>query len=208
MQAWGTQSRYSVRDTGLEPSKSGVLGILAAALGRGRMESIEDLAKLVMAVRVDKEGTVNVDYHTAQSVCRVKGTGPPKETELSNRYYLADASFLVALRGQQKLLEECNKALQAPHWPLFLGRKAFVPARPVWVPDGLSQDKDPIEVLVKYPIEKTAEEMVRFICDNKKGREVRKDIPLSFNDEDRRYAVRRVETTFREWETMTCISQN
>ena len=32
MQAWGTQSRFTVRDTGLEPSKSGVIGLLCAAL--------------------------------------------------------------------------------------------------------------------------------------------------------------------------------
>ena len=28
MQSWGVQSRFSVRDTGLEPSKSGVIGLL------------------------------------------------------------------------------------------------------------------------------------------------------------------------------------
>ena len=30
MQSWGVQSRFTVRDTGLEPSKSGVVGLIAA----------------------------------------------------------------------------------------------------------------------------------------------------------------------------------
>ena len=33
MQSWGTQSRFGHRDTGTEPSKSGVIGLLCAALG-------------------------------------------------------------------------------------------------------------------------------------------------------------------------------
>ncbi len=36
LQSWGTQSRFRVRDTGREPSKSGVIGLLCTALGRPR----------------------------------------------------------------------------------------------------------------------------------------------------------------------------
>jgi len=32
MQSWGLSSRFTIRDTSLEPSKSGVLGLLCAAL--------------------------------------------------------------------------------------------------------------------------------------------------------------------------------
>ena len=46
MQSWGTQSQFRERDTGLEPSKSGVIGLLCAALGRPREESVADLAAL------------------------------------------------------------------------------------------------------------------------------------------------------------------
>src|SRR5258708_39825081 len=65
MQSWGTQSRFVVRDTGLEPSKSGVIGLLCAALGRPREAPVEDLAGLRMGVRVDREGVMQTDYHTA-----------------------------------------------------------------------------------------------------------------------------------------------
>ena len=73
MQAWGVQSRFGVRDTTREPSKSGVVGLLAAALGRPRYAAIDDLAALRMGVRVDREGTLLRDYHTAQEVYRAKG---------------------------------------------------------------------------------------------------------------------------------------
>lgn len=48
MQSWGTDSRFLVRKTDPEPSKSGVVGLLCAALGRGRGEDISDLAALRM----------------------------------------------------------------------------------------------------------------------------------------------------------------
>ena len=141
MQSWGVQSRFSVRDTGLEPSKSGVVGLLAAALGRPRDADITDLAALRMAVRVDAEGLLRYDYHTAQDV--LKAGGGIKETEPSRRYYLADACFLVGLAGEDlALLQQLQAALQDPVWPLCLGRKAFVPGEPIWLNDGLRQDAD------------------------------------------------------------------
>ena len=42
MQSWGIQSRFSVRDTGLEPSRSGVVGLLCCALGRTRDEPLDE----------------------------------------------------------------------------------------------------------------------------------------------------------------------
>src|SRR5262249_43968923 len=99
MQAWGTQSRFTQRDTGREPSKSGVLGLLAAALGRRREDDVSDLAALRMGVRVDREGIPRSDYQTAggdrASARRATGvhkaSGAPGETVVSQRDYLADA---------------------------------------------------------------------------------------------------------------------
>ena len=65
MQSWGTQSRFTVRDTGSEPSKSGVIGLLCAALGLGRAAPLDEFASLRMGVRVDAPGMMQVDYHTA-----------------------------------------------------------------------------------------------------------------------------------------------
>ncbi|MCC6313005.1 MAG: type I-E CRISPR-associated protein Cas5/CasD, partial [Thermomicrobiales bacterium] len=73
MQAWGTQSRFTERDTGLEPSKSGVIGLLCAALGRERTDPVDDLAALTMAVRVDIEGVVRRDFQTVLDVAEFGG---------------------------------------------------------------------------------------------------------------------------------------
>ena len=65
MQAWGSDSRFEVRRTGREPTKSGVIGLLAAALGRSRADSVADLCRLRLGVRVDQEGRLLRDFHTA-----------------------------------------------------------------------------------------------------------------------------------------------
>ena len=134
MQSWGVQSRFTVRDTGLEPSKSGVVGLMCAALGRPRTEPIDDLAELAMGVRADQEGTLQRDYHTAGREGILRASGKVERTTLvvSNRYYLADARFLVGLESDDlTLLRRLHVALRDPHWFLYLGRKAFVPGEPV-----------------------------------------------------------------------------
>ena len=64
LQAWGLDSKFNIRQTGNVPSKSGVTGMLAAALGRSRDESVEDLASLRFGIRVVREGKLICDYHT------------------------------------------------------------------------------------------------------------------------------------------------
>ncbi|PKM13284.1 MAG: type I-E CRISPR-associated protein Cas5/CasD [Gammaproteobacteria bacterium HGW-Gammaproteobacteria-5] len=151
MQSWGTTSRFDERDTQLEPSKSGVLGLICAALGRDRHESVEDLAALRMGVRVDHEGVPMRDYQTATGVLIATGKSDLRRTVVSPRYYLSDAAFLVGLEGvDEALLTRIHAALRSPHWPLALGRKSFTPGMPVWLPDGLS----PLsleQALAQYP---------------------------------------------------------
>jgi CRISPR system Cascade subunit CasD len=78
------------------------------------------------------------DYQTAIGVMTAAGKAVPDRTVVSPRYYLADAAFLVGLGGEDRdLLERIQAALRAPVWPLALGRKAFPPGAPVWIPDGL-----------------------------------------------------------------------
>jgi len=129
MQSWGTQSRFTDRDTGLEPSKSAVIGLLCAALGRDRAEPVEDLASLRMGVRVDREGVPETDYHTAQGVPKAGNSRDTSMTVVSRRHYLADAIFLVGFEGEDHdLLNRLAAALDNPVWPLYLGRKSFTPA--------------------------------------------------------------------------------
>ena len=139
LQSWGTTSRFDERDTQLEPSKSGVLGLVCAALGRDRSEAVTDLAALRMGVRVDREGVPMRDYQTATGVLIATGKADLRRTVVSPRFYLADAAFLVGLEGEdQRLLIRIHDALRKPFWPLALGRKSFVPGMPVWLSDGLS----------------------------------------------------------------------
>lgn len=149
MQSWGTRSRWDVRDTGLEPTKSGIVGMIGAALGlhRGhpRLEELD--RSLRFGVRVDVPGVVATDYHTATGYHRTAGGGfkhrngvasslktaleHEPATIVSPRDYLHDAVFLVALQGEQDLIFEVRSALGNPVWPLFLGRKSCPPASPV-----------------------------------------------------------------------------
>ncbi len=54
MQSWGGRSQFNRRDTLTEPTKSGLIGLLAAAQGRRRQDSIEDLLGLTFGVRTDQ----------------------------------------------------------------------------------------------------------------------------------------------------------
>ena len=157
MQSWGTTSRFDERDTQLEPSKSGVLGLVCAALGRDRAEPVADLAALSMGVRVEREGVPLRDYQTATGVV-IASSGKPDlgRTVVSPRYYLSDAVFLVGLEGDRSLLVNIQQALASPVWPLALGRKSCVPSLPVYLPDGLSEQ--PLQaVLATWPCLVTGE---------------------------------------------------
>lgn len=197
LQSWDTQSLFGVRTTGREPSKSGIVGLLCAALGRPRPEPVEDLAALRMGVRVDKEGSILRDWHTAQNV--LKAGGGIKDTETSTRYYLSDAAFLVGLEGDRPLLEQLHAALRDPHWMLFLGRKACPPSLPVYLPDGL-REEGLRAALESYPWlgsnarQYQAIDRLRLVIDDDHGPQVRHDHPISFEKGNRRFASRRVGT--------------
>lgn len=195
MQSWGIESRFTVRDTGREPSKSGVIGMLCAALGRPQTAPLDDLTRMRMGVRVDREGRVEMDYHTALNV--LKASGGIKETEVSRRYYLADAAFLVGMESDDLgLLRKLHDALRDPVWPLYLGRKAFVPGEPVWLEDGLREGEDLLHALRTYPYigREPAPDRVRIAIEDESGGVVRPDTPVSFSE--RLFAPRRVKVGF------------
>lgn len=127
MQSWGTSSRQALRGTDRQPSKSGIVGLLAAAQGRRRSESIEDLAGLKIAVRTDQPGRVIRDFHTART--RDGKTSMP----LSQRDYLEDAVFVVAIEGPAEIIEGLGKSIKLPKFQLFLGRKSCPPSAPLFI---------------------------------------------------------------------------
>ena len=114
MQSWGSSSRFTRRSTEAFPTKSGILGLLAAAQGRRRTDPIEDLAQLRVAVRVDQRGELLRDFHTAH-----RGN---ESMPLSERYYRADAAFAGFVEGPNDLIDGLSHAILRPAFPLYLGR--------------------------------------------------------------------------------------
>lgn len=186
MQSWGVESKFDVRrDTGREPSKSGVIGLVAAALGVRRQEE-EKLARLAgmrFGVRVDREGVLTRDYHTASN---------ERATCVTHRYYLADAEFVVGLESDdEEMLQEIACALKHPAYPLYLGRRSCPPMGRLFL--GISGDG------LEHALREAActsgsgadKRLVLEAGAGEGGRLV-KDVPFSFNPEHRRYAFRRV----------------
>lgn len=156
MQAWGAMNRLSFRDTDTYPTYSGVVGILASALGIARddNDSLQPLLCLRMWMAAipstrnklgDGRGRRARDYQTIQNVMTADGKLKKKEEAvLSERIYLSGARFLVGIEGEQEILTRLSHAIHYPHWHLFLGRKAFPLAAPLLVFDspqeGLLED--------------------------------------------------------------------
>ncbi len=213
LQSWDVQSRFQIRRTDREPSKSGVIGLLMAAKGWGRDHPVGPLAHLRMGVRIDQEGILLRDFHTAQNVREASAKKvdlqrvPEKlgvRDSVSNRYYLMDARFLVGLEGEDlALLADLHRALKDPVWPLYLGRKACVPGEPVWLPDGLRPNQTLEEALRTYPwlgpqdrFAKAHLERLRLMLEDPAGEIVRPDQPLSFAERERRYSPRRIRLAY------------
>lgn len=121
LQAWGADSKFETRKTGREPTKSGVIGLLAAALGlrRDEHEALLRLTGLRFGVRVEREGQLLVDYHTAK-------TQDEKTSYVTYRHYLQDAVFLAGIESTDTaLLQQLQQALQAEP-PLCPGRQSRI----------------------------------------------------------------------------------
>ncbi|WP_214364582.1 type I-E CRISPR-associated protein Cas5/CasD [Pseudonocardia sp. H11422] len=121
LQSWGTSSRFTRRATDRVPSKSGIVGLLAAAQGRRRTDPLEELLGLTLAVRTEQPGRLERDFQTAAR------PGERTPISVSTRHYLADAVFLAAVEGDPALLEGLQEALRRPHFPLYLGRRSCPP---------------------------------------------------------------------------------
>lgn len=140
LQAWGNQqSKFVVRRTAEAPTKSGVIGMLCAALGVSRPKAADKwlpkLGTLHMGVRIDSPGVRWWDYHTVGAGMQMRIAEGEEKTKpgamLTRREYLCDASFLVVLRGESGLIAELETAMKTPQWTLYLGRKSCIPSRPL-----------------------------------------------------------------------------
>lgn len=192
MQSWAQDSRYRTREAGTAPTKSGVLGLLAAAQGRRRCDPVEDLAKLEFGVRVDQPGTLERDYQTAY-------IAQEKKTQPSYRYYLADAVFLTAVAGEDTLIQDLEAAVRGPSFPLFLGRRScpanwdlLLGIREGGVEQVLAEE--PWQAASWYRRRQPRKVSLATYRDARPGEagDDACDVPISFNPENRQYAWRRV----------------
>jgi len=138
LQSWGThESKFVVRRTARAPTKSGVIGLICAALAIPRTQAhaewLPRLARLRMGVRIDRPGVRWWDYHTvgARMMMRTAEGRTKEGAMLTRREYLCDASFLVTFIGDGALISDLVRALENPTWTPYLGRKCCCPSRPM-----------------------------------------------------------------------------
>ncbi len=195
-QAWGSRSRFATRSTERAPTRSGVIGLIAAALGMERTDSLERFDDLRFGVRVDQPGTVERDFQTARTLDG--RTSMP----LSERFYLADAVFLAGLdSAEAAALHEFANALHRPRHPLYLGRRAFPsdgPLRTMIVAAPLREALQQAEWAATDHYRKTHPDAGRgldILVDAEPGEAVEMtlaDIPVSFDPQRRRHDWRDV----------------
>lgn len=203
LQSWGASSRFVRRTTSTEPTKSGVLGLVAAAQGLRRSDPLESLLGLRFGVRVDQPGRLIRDFQTAQRPdIQRDGTVKWRSLPLSQRYYLSDAVYLAVLEGDDQLIRGIDSAVRRPAFPLFLGRRSCPPAGPIAL--GV-RDCDLDAALAQEPWiasthaqlkERSTVVRLATVRDATEGdspvEELIQDTPISFDPNHRQYAWRAV----------------
>jgi len=222
LQSWGSSSLYNRRETALHPTKAGVVGLLAAAKGLRRTDSIEDLLQLRLGVRVDRPGLMLRDYHTVSDLTgepllsarvNAKGqqqrTSPKKHTHVTERFYLQDACFVAAIEGPEATVRGLAEAVRHPGFPLYLGRRSCPPAQPLLLPgdDSLVWEPDLLAVLRAVPWQGRPlrqpgrnryswPQSLPATYDDDRGTDEVADVPVSFAPTERGMTTRLVST---EW---------
>lgn len=202
LQAWGTDSHFEQRHTDTHPSKSGIIGMIAAGLGYGREddEKLKLLNTVGFAVRVDQAGKLLKDFHTAE---KRKDNGDLERNYVTNRYYLQDAVFVVGLCSERDdLIDDIERAVRYPYYPLYLGRRSLPPAADLFLE---VTETDALTALKEYPWQ--ASEVYqrkdksrklevfadRWLSDSWKSETARQDVAVSFSQGGRRRFLMRQE---------------
>ena len=193
LQSWGSSSLYDTRETDSFPTKSGVIGILAAALGRRRDESVEDLTGLKFGVRIDAPGVRLHDF-------QITDMGEKLYPNISDRIYLSDALFLVGLgSAAERFLLDIHDAMCHPAFPLFLGRRSCPPTMPMnlgiretGLYDALMEEPWLVPEWRRTKLFGFHKEMkLRIIMDTEENHgAIYRDVPVSFSPYKREYHSR------------------
>ena len=224
LQSWGEHSTFDTRDTLSHPTRSGLIGMFAAAQGRPRNAALDDMRVLELTVRVDRQGRPLSDFHTvggglprAQTVPTAEGKRRPEggTTLVSRRHYLADASFTVAVTGPDGLIAQLTDALRAPVWAPYLGRRSCPPDAPFLLTDEVA---DPAGELERIPLNRKpprSEDSVAvdFLYERQPAgtdqaeRGELADVPYSFAPDNREYRTRPVFTVSRTLPAKLCAGR-
>ncbi|HXK57076.1 MAG: type I-E CRISPR-associated protein Cas5/CasD [Gammaproteobacteria bacterium] len=149
MASWGDTAVGEFRPSHSHPTRSAVLGLVAAALGirqheEEQLQALENSCRV--AVRLDWPGEAMRDYHTTQVppqqrkvrhyTRRDELKADKLHTILSQRDYRTDSAATIALTSKNEpsfKLQQIADKLQRPELPLYLGRKSCplaFPAQP------------------------------------------------------------------------------
>jgi len=142
LQAWGGHTFEDRRPSELFPTRSGLLGLLAACLGIDRTDTEKQqtlAASMLFAVRVDGEPVKMIDYHTVKGARKEYQGLKQNETIQTWREYLQDAKstvcFSVAIWLTERAvisLDELVNAINKPFYTPFLGRRSCPITRPLF----------------------------------------------------------------------------
>ena len=145
LQSWGYSSRFERRTTALHPTRSGLLGLIAAAVGidkygvneAAQLAQLEPLRVVTFTLPRRNRRSQELliarleDYHTVTGIRRASGKVDGDATVQTYRHYLLDARFGVLVEGPDQLIGVIEKALRDPKWGIWLGRKCCIPASPL-----------------------------------------------------------------------------
>lgn len=205
LQSFGNEASFDQRTSWQCPSKSAVIGMLAAALGYQRNdERIHNLKKLAFAVRIDQPGQLMIDYQT------IKWNAKKAGTKITKKHYLQDAVFMVALASENEaLILSLKQALCHPKFQLFFGRHANVPAGPLKIT--ITDDLNPVQTLKSLEWQaadwfqkKTNQQVINIeliadanlLPEDTANLKLIKDNVISFDQRNRQMSFRAVSSTY------------
>lgn len=134
MSSYGLQTFDVHRKVNHFPTRSAVIGMLAAASGINRDQQTELFAlsqQLSIAVQVNQAGQKIIDYHTVQNFRSPNGK-IQKGTKPTYREYWCDSAHSFAITGPEPLIDELLVDVKSPVYSLFQGRKSCPLTRPLF----------------------------------------------------------------------------
>jgi CRISPR system Cascade subunit CasD len=153
LSAYGLQTFDVHRKVNHFPTRSAVIGLLAAALGieRTNQQKLFELSEsILVAVQVNNAGEKMMDYHTVQNFRSPDGK-IQKGTKPTYREYWCDSEYTFAISAPCDLIQKLVLAVKTPKFTLFQGRKSCPLTRPLF--EGV-MDVDNPAIALKHRAEK------------------------------------------------------